>query len=166
MDSEGLPSTSTTADPNCILKWSKIKTSDYWKWTLTVPVTSDSEEFLSDGRCALSSMASSTAIQWSWVNCPLFLKTRPKILRWNSNSEASPGQGRWPGTHPGAKMQWSYCHAAFQLEVTPTACALLLLNPHFPSSPSEEEASEVSKPWVHYTWGPQDTHCSPYSLYR
>lgn len=56
----------------------------------------------------------------------------------------------WPRevarNHPGDKMQCSYCHAAFQPEVTPAACALQPLNPHFPSSPSEEEASEVSKP--------------------
>lgn len=55
-----------------------------------------SEELLTDGRCVLSSKASNTDVQWSWTNCPLFQKT--KILRWNSNSEASPGQGRWPGT--------------------------------------------------------------------
>lgn len=101
MDSEGLPSSSTTADPNCVLKWPKIKTSDYWKWTLTVPVTSDSDQqvfWRASLRWKMSSMASCTATQWSWLNCPLFQKTRLKIIRWNSNSEASPGRGRWPGT--------------------------------------------------------------------
>lgn len=136
---------------------------EHWPSLLPQIVTNRfSEELLSDGRCALSSMASSTAIQWSWMNCPLFQKTRPKILRWNSNSEASPREVA--RNHPGAKMQRPYSRVAFQLGITQTACALLPLNPHFPSSLPEEEASKVSKPWVRYTWGPEDTHCSPYSI--
>lgn len=94
---------------------------------------------------------------------------------WTAHSFRKPGPKYSGGTpiqrprevarnHPGAKMQWPYSRVALQLGVTQTACALLPLNPHFPSSLPEEEASKVSKPWVRYTWGPEDTHCSPYSI--
>lgn len=142
-----------------------ITESEHWLSLLPLTLTNRfSEELLSDGRCALSSTASNTAFRWSWMNCPLFQKTRSKTLRWNFNSEASPAQERWPGTIQEPKCSESYHHTAFQPKVTPVACAPLPLNPHFPPSPSDEEALEVSKPWVHCTWSLKDTHYSLYSI--
>lgn len=67
-----------------------ITESEHWLSLLAQILTNRlSEELPSDGRWPL--------IQWSWMNCPQFQKTKPKILRWNSNVDASSGQGRRPG---------------------------------------------------------------------